>query len=275
MTAPLSLREEEMLAEIVKMYPVLYDKQVKGYKEKDVITHVWEDVAKALDFVENSTKAQSLFINLKKKYQRKRRELKESQSGPSEAVTRAEKALRPYEFLNWLDDFFLTRQGRRTIDAEESDGESYACWENCNAAYMPREIHKEEPDDVSSSDDSHKISKTFKKVQKRKRAEIAQSIDGNDVLIMNDFHGKRAKNFLEENKEDLFCRSLAADLKDLPPYERCTAKNEISNVVFKYQMAVMNTQHSTRNARFEVSHFNTNRSRSMVSSPFNSDSVNN
>lgn len=54
MTAPLSLREEEMLAEIVKMYPVLYDKQVKGYKEKDVITHVWEDVAKALDFVENS-----------------------------------------------------------------------------------------------------------------------------------------------------------------------------------------------------------------------------
>ena len=36
----------------------------------------------------------------------------------------------------------------------------------------------------------------------------------------------------EETNEDLFCKSLAADLKELPPYERCMAKNEMRNILF-------------------------------------------
>ena len=34
MANQLSLKEDEMLAEKVKHFPVLYDKQVKGYKER-------------------------------------------------------------------------------------------------------------------------------------------------------------------------------------------------------------------------------------------------
>ena len=34
----LSLKEDEMLAKKVEHFPVLYDKQVKGYKERDVVT---------------------------------------------------------------------------------------------------------------------------------------------------------------------------------------------------------------------------------------------
>ena len=50
-------------------------------------------------------KAQAMFLTLKRKYQRKKRELKESnKSGTSaEAVSKAEKAFHPYLFLNWLD----------------------------------------------------------------------------------------------------------------------------------------------------------------------------
>ena len=38
MANQLSLKEDEMLPEKVEHFPVLYDKQVKGYKERDVVT---------------------------------------------------------------------------------------------------------------------------------------------------------------------------------------------------------------------------------------------
>ena len=49
----LSLIEEELLAETVNIYPVLYDKRAPGYKEKDVVFNAWGEVADKLDFVEN------------------------------------------------------------------------------------------------------------------------------------------------------------------------------------------------------------------------------
>ena len=48
-----SLQDEELLAEEVKLFPVLYDKTEKGYKEKDVVTNAWVIVAEKLDFIEN------------------------------------------------------------------------------------------------------------------------------------------------------------------------------------------------------------------------------
>ena len=38
----LSLQEEELLAHVVKGFPVLYDKTSRGYKEKDVVINVEE-----------------------------------------------------------------------------------------------------------------------------------------------------------------------------------------------------------------------------------------
>ena len=52
MANQLSSKEEEMLAEKLKHFPVLYDKQAKGYKEKDVVTNAWDAVASDLEFVE-------------------------------------------------------------------------------------------------------------------------------------------------------------------------------------------------------------------------------
>ena len=52
--ATLSLQEEEMLAEKVEDFPVLYDEIVKGLKEKDTVENTWEKVAEILDFAENS-----------------------------------------------------------------------------------------------------------------------------------------------------------------------------------------------------------------------------
>ena len=37
--AALTLQEKGILCEKVKQYPVLFDKQLKGYREKDVVTN--------------------------------------------------------------------------------------------------------------------------------------------------------------------------------------------------------------------------------------------
>ena len=56
-------------------------------------------------------------MNLKKKYLRKRKELKDSNKyGTSaDAVTKAEKAFGPYAFLSWLDEVTQVREGRSNL----------------------------------------------------------------------------------------------------------------------------------------------------------------
>ena len=49
----LSIQEEERLSQKVKEYPALFDKQAKGYKQKDIVNNAQRKVAEALDFTEN------------------------------------------------------------------------------------------------------------------------------------------------------------------------------------------------------------------------------
>ena len=43
MMAALALQEQGILCEKVKQYPVPFDKQLKGYREKDVVTNQYMD----------------------------------------------------------------------------------------------------------------------------------------------------------------------------------------------------------------------------------------
>ena len=64
---------------------------------------------------------------LKKRYLKKRNELKASkQSGTSaEAVTKAERNFKPYVFMAWLEQYLQMREGRTNIAAatREDDNE--------------------------------------------------------------------------------------------------------------------------------------------------------
>ena len=42
---------------------------------------------------------------------------------------------------------------------------------------------------------------------------------------------EKKRKMEDENKEELYCKSLVADLKDLPLFERLNAKKEIRDVV--------------------------------------------
>ena len=47
----LSIVQEENLCELVRQYPVIFDKSHKGYKGKDVEQNAWQEIASALDFL--------------------------------------------------------------------------------------------------------------------------------------------------------------------------------------------------------------------------------
>ena len=51
--ATLCLQEEEMFPEKMEGFPILNDKRVTGFKEKDSVQNTWEKVAASLDFTEN------------------------------------------------------------------------------------------------------------------------------------------------------------------------------------------------------------------------------
>ena len=59
-------------------------------------------------------KAQSMFIILKRKYLRKKRDLKDVNKSDTstEVVLKAQKAFRESEFIKWLEDFVASRQGK-------------------------------------------------------------------------------------------------------------------------------------------------------------------
>ena len=47
----LSIVREENLCELVRQYPVIFDKSRKDYKEKDVKESAWQEIPSALDFL--------------------------------------------------------------------------------------------------------------------------------------------------------------------------------------------------------------------------------
>ena len=49
MMVALTLQEQGILCEKVKQYPVLFDKQLKGCREKYVVTNAWNTVVKEIE----------------------------------------------------------------------------------------------------------------------------------------------------------------------------------------------------------------------------------
>ena len=45
------IAQEENLCELVRQFPVIFDKSHKGYKEKDAEVNAWNETANSLDFI--------------------------------------------------------------------------------------------------------------------------------------------------------------------------------------------------------------------------------
>ena len=51
MVNKLDIVQEENLCELVRQFPVIFDKSHKGYKEKDAEVKAWNEIANSLDSI--------------------------------------------------------------------------------------------------------------------------------------------------------------------------------------------------------------------------------
>ena len=102
--------DEERLAIGVQKYPCLYDQAVSAFHDKNQNNNAWEAVAKNIG-IETSEAAKNAFTSLRTKYVRRKKTLKDLKRFGTdvEKVMKAEKDMREYFFLSWLDSFVYER----------------------------------------------------------------------------------------------------------------------------------------------------------------------
>ena len=223
-----------------------------------------------------------LFDNLRKRYNKKKNDVKKSKKSGSATTDaeKAEKALAPYKFLSWLDAFVYTRESKTNLMDEERNESQDNNNENDLSdgdEMKENEVYVEETGDSIDADsgvlyngdedaDSSTNTEMFtspepaRKKQKNSlntskttqprsnKSTKATYLDEMELSVIKSLKDdlSRSNNNAHSEKEldsvDLFARSLASDLKNLKERDLHMAKHEIRNIVFKYQMAQFDRQ---------------------------------
>ena len=97
---------DEMLSEAIRKYPVIYDKGKKGHKNKNMVDNAWKKVIEECG-IEDVASAQRLFVNLKKRFNKRRRDLKKK--GPSGTGSADLSEAKEMEYLTWLEPYVILR----------------------------------------------------------------------------------------------------------------------------------------------------------------------
>ena len=223
-TATITLLQEEELSELIRSYPVIYDKREPSHKEKDVITNAWKAIAASCDFVNDEKTAESLFKNLKKRYQKKKAAVKRAdKSGTGSAeFEKAKKDFEPYAFLSWIDTYCATRSAKSNIIMKEDMGLASS--------------GGEEIDDEESPVPKKKMKM---KNNKMKQKEIDEEKDEEELKIIRDLHStikQSAEDKKEESPDEVYGRYIASEVGRFNELEKTMLKHEIEGVLFKYKM---------------------------------------
>ena len=105
------MSKDEILAEAIRKYPVIYDKGRKGHKDKNMVANAWANVVKECD-LEDVASAQRLFANLKKRFNKRRKDVKvrgPSGSGATD-VSDAKAKFKELDYLAWLEPYVILRE---------------------------------------------------------------------------------------------------------------------------------------------------------------------
>ena len=217
---------------------------------------MWSEVVNCLEFVDNVEQTKTFFINLKKRYQKKKAELRRQDKFGTclAAVEKARKDLEPYLFLSWLDPFLATRardvkctnvlsSKKRTMPADKDSSENE---ENSSANEHDEsadEVHEPsvtspQPPAKSPAVQKQKQSrvKISKKVSKKQTEEQKDALEL-DLLLSLQADRKKRDIIRQDDPEQLFANSLAADLRKFSEPEKFMITHKLHNVVFRYQMA--------------------------------------
>ena len=210
-----------------------------------------------------ATRAKTSFDNFKKNYTKKRSNFRNSKkSGTSrEAVEKAEREFNQLSFMVWLDDFIRPRNSKSSFD----DGNDSECQNNFGNYTLNdddedyvREAETQQEDDsyvmspavtnddsanVSAARPTRNIQQAVKCIQplKRKHAETKETEMEKEKLsflkTINQRMETRDRKQKCEDPEDV--ATIADKLRELPYRERLMAKHDMENILFKYQMQVL------------------------------------
>ena len=217
--------------------------------------------------------ARTYFEKLRKRYNKKKNDLRKvKKSGSStQESQKAEKALEPYKFLSWLDNFIYIRESRSNVgsfenheeiedeadeldededvldgdfdaDDNEFDEDILSSTSKSPSIISPNQTSSR-PNSEASSVTSFNFAKQ-KPSQKRKAAS-SRSV-GKEKKAKDDYINEMEMNIIRDLSKtvksneldgiDLYVRSLAVDLKKISDRDFLCVKHEIQNIVFKYQM---------------------------------------
>ena len=193
--------------------------------------------------------AKNAFNNLKKRYSKKRNDLKRAKrSGAGLAdVQKFEKAFEVYSFLGWLNNFLQLKDDTMTnLTTENIDYENEASEEEDeddneakkNYAFVP-ESDGEETSRVKTNK-RPSFSKSDKPQFKKKRNESKFFQEENETTEILQTINKRLQEKSEQpqkrDEDDVFGEMVSSEIKKLPKLLKVSFKHEVSNLIFKYQM---------------------------------------
>ncbi|XP_065072266.1 uncharacterized protein LOC135696710 [Rhopilema esculentum] len=143
-----TLEEEENLGNEVKKYPCLYDKTIASYKDIESISNAWKEIENVLGLPEGE--GAKRYENLKKRYSKKKMAFKYAWAlgEGTPLVEAAEKDLKQYDFLNWLNAHLRLRKPNKKRSAMRKK-------------FKTDHLHQKEENDTSANevtgtgDDSH------------------------------------------------------------------------------------------------------------------------
>ena len=104
----MSSSADETLTEAIRKYPVIYDKGRKGHKDKNMVENAWEKVIEECE-LEDVACAKRLFANLKKRYNKRRKDAKKPSGTGAADVSTAKAKLKEMDYLAWLEPFVVLR----------------------------------------------------------------------------------------------------------------------------------------------------------------------
>ena len=160
-----------------------------------------------------------MFITLKRKYLRKKRDLKDvNKSGTfTKVVLKAQKSFRHYEFMKWLDDFVASRQGKiilREVQTWRRTRMENEMTQDClkmkthpqfhlkklESYQQTKKLWKTELKNLITSRQAKQTSfkKTYVKIAKKKRSVIKGTakenlIDNMELSLIKDINDPRKK----------------------------------------------------------------------------------
>ena len=203
--------------------------------------------------------AAKVFETLKKKYSRKRVNLrKSSRSGVgTRDLEKAKKELEEYSFLRWLDAFVRPRKTKSNMPeasleinknlnvGHEVENDSYDSEESEGVGLDALNNDTESFTTLEESTFSKKCEKEQVMVKQKpqsftqvNQADIMRSeldVMGNMLKIWK----QRLTSLSDEkqdDEDDLFGKLVAAELKKLPEWRKYRLKHEINNLIYNYKL---------------------------------------